>query len=389
MITGTSWAGTGELKAVKGQIAGKGAKWMAGDTTVSRLLPAERTRLLGALPPVVAPHHRFAEKEKKGGKGIMELPASLDWRSYGGASYVTPVRNQGSCGSCWAFAATAALESQALIDGNAPGTDVNLAEQTLVSCSGAGSCSGGYIDSAADYIRDTGIPPEGCFPYTGTTSACSNACPTTLHSITGWLWVTTWSPTVEALKNGLATYGPLITTMDVYTDFYYYKSGVYSYTSGSYEGGHAVLIVGFSDDGQYFIVKNSWGTGWGEAGYFRIAYSELAGLAQFGGYSIAYDRYEGPTAPPPCTYAVSPTSASYAAAAATGTVSVTAAAGCTWTAKANVTWIRVTAGASGTGPGSVTYSVAKNTAKNARTGTLTIAGQTVTVTQAGTRTKTR
>jgi C1A family cysteine protease len=61
--------------------------------------------------------------------------------------------------------------------------------------------------------------------------------------------------------------------MDVYSDFYYYRSGIYSYTSGSYQGTHGVVIVGYNDPGQYFIVKNSWGTGWGKSGFFNIAYS--------------------------------------------------------------------------------------------------------------------
>ena len=90
------------------------------------------------------------------------------------------------------------------------------------------------------------------------------------------------SPTVDALKNALSTHGPLVTTFSVYEDFYDYSEGIYSYVSGGYLGGHAVLLVGYNDDEQYFIVKNSWGTWWGEDGYFRIAYSEVNGTTQFG-----------------------------------------------------------------------------------------------------------
>jgi len=100
--------------------------------------------------------------------------------------------------------------------------------------------------------------------------------------------VNTTNPTVAGIKNALYAYGPLVTTMSVYYDFYYYRSGVYQYTSGSYQGGHAILLVGYDDPGQYFIAKNSWGTGWGDSGYFKIAYSEISSTVHFGNWTIAY-----------------------------------------------------------------------------------------------------
>jgi hypothetical protein len=112
-----------------------------------------------------------------------------------------------------------------------------------------------------------------------------------------WYWVATNSPTVDALKNGLYRYGPLVTTMRVYSDFFYYNGGIYSYSSGSYQGSHGVLLVGYDDIEQYFIVKNSWGTDWGESGYFRIAYSELNSVTSLGFWTIAYDGV-GPSPPP-------------------------------------------------------------------------------------------
>ena len=96
------------------------------------------------------------------------------------------------------------------------------------------------------------------------------------------------SATVSAIKDALVNYGPLVTTFSVYADFFSYNGGIYSYTSGAYQGGHAVLIVGYDDVNQCFIVKNSWGTGWGEAGYFRIAYSQLASPVYFGGGTLTY-----------------------------------------------------------------------------------------------------
>ena len=123
----------------------------------------------------------------------------------------------------------------------------------------------------------------------------------TLYTVKGWHTASTSgtpSVRVQDIKNALYTYGPVVASFYVYNDFYSYRSGVYSYASGSYVGAHAVLIVGYDDVRQAFIVKNSWGTGWGEAGYFMIAYSEVGGTSNFAYSAIAYDGY-GDNPPPP------------------------------------------------------------------------------------------
>jgi hypothetical protein len=275
-----------EIDTIRMAIGAKGARWVAGENPISLLPEEERVKRLGLIKPVgldlpVQPLLSLP----------VGLPSSLDWRNYNGDNYITPVRDQGNCGSCWAFSTTAALESYALLSSGIPGINLDLAEQVLLSCSGAGSCNGGYPGAASDFIRDTGLPLETCYHYTETNGKCSNACPSwqsSAYTIPSWRYVATSSPTVNALKAGLFTYGPLSTTMVVYTDFFSYYSGVYSYTYGTREGGHAVLLVGYDDAKQCFIVKNSWGTGWGESGYFRIAYSELGSIVEFGEYSIAY-----------------------------------------------------------------------------------------------------
>jgi C1A family cysteine protease len=371
-----------EVSQVRAAIVAKQAQWQAGETSMTLLSPAERRARLGLVKPsepVGAEMMVMAEPP------LVGAPPSLDWRSNGG-NFVTPVRNQGGCGSCWAFAATAALESLTLRVNNTPGVDLNLSEQVLVSCGSsgghdAGSCSGGYVypSYASDYIRDTGLPLETCYPYTATDGSCGSACgtyQTATYRIAGYAYVTTTSPTVSAIRDALVSYGPLATTMDVYEDFYSYTNGVYSYATGVYEGGHAVLIVGYNDAGQYFIVKNSWGANWGESGYFKIAYSELGTVVQFGEYTIAYSG----TA---CTYSISPTSASFSASGGTGTVSVATQAGCTWSVSNSASWITITAGSSGTGSGNVSYTVASNSGSSARSAGLTIAGQTITVYESG------
>ncbi len=360
-----------DLEQIREAIKEKGAHWEAGETTMSKLPEQERKLRLGHVKPRLT----GAEPVLTADPPSTGAPASVDW-SYP-ANYVTPVRNQGSCGSCWAFAAAGALESHSLIKLSKPGQELNLSEQVLVSCGGAGSCGGGSIGSASNYIRDKGLPPEECFPYTATNNACSAACynyQTGTYRVQSWAYVTTTSVSVEAIKNALVTYGPLVTTMDVYADFFNYRSGVYAYASGTYQGGHAILIVGYDDATQSFRAKNSWGTGWGEEGFFRIAYSAVGNPVYFGEFTIAYNG-AAPQPPPPapdptpaaCTFTVSPTSKTFTDKGGKGNVSVTTGAGCAWTAKTGYDWVKFTSGTSKTGSGTVTYSVDTNLTNTMRT----------------------
>ena len=216
-------------------------------------------------------------------------PASVDWRDNGG-NFVSGVRDQKKCGSCWAFAMTAGLESNAMM-ARSRGGDIDLSEQVMVSCSGVGSCNGGTLD--ADFLVKTGLPPEKYYPYGAVDGDCSQA-------EAGWEKVATKigsfasvAQKAASIKNALAKYGPLPTAMWVYEDFMHYKSGVYSYVSGKKLGGHAILIVGYSEDDQAFIVKNSWGPKWGEGGFFKVAYSELTSKTSFGMMTIAYRQPNG------------------------------------------------------------------------------------------------
>lgn len=281
-----AFASQEEIDEINNAIKAKGAQWTAGETSIHKLSNEERKMRLGLIKPNTLHSDAVAAPDTFSSAMTTAASISYDWRSYNG---VTPVVDQGNCGSCWAFAATAALESNVMI---ATGKSIDRAEQILVSCSGAGSCSGGYVDAASNYIRNTGLPPESYYPYTATNGACSTAAngwQSNTSAITSWHYVgNTTSPTVDQIKNELVTYGPLVTTMDVYTDFFSYRSGIYKYVTGHLEGGHAILIVGYDDVDQCFIVKNSWGSGWGEAGYFKIAYSQLSRPVYFGDWTIAY-----------------------------------------------------------------------------------------------------
>ncbi|OGR44530.1 MAG: hypothetical protein A2X35_00255 [Elusimicrobia bacterium GWA2_61_42] len=267
-----------QIAKVQKAITAKGARWVAGETAVSGLSREDWQYLVGFdFQPIDADPVPMTE--------LADLPAALDWRSANG-NFVTAPRNQKKCGSCWAFAMTGGLESYILRQQNTPGADLDLSEQVMLSCSGAGSCNGGRLTAA--FLKKTGLPPEAAYPYTALDGSCASAAAgwqTSAYKVGNWGSV---SKNVTALKTALANYGPLPTAFMVYEDFMHYKSGVYSYTTGKKLGGHAVLLVGYNDAEKYFIVKNSWDTGWGEEGFFKIAYSEMNNAVSFGMSTIAY-----------------------------------------------------------------------------------------------------
>ncbi len=266
-----------QIRDVQSAIKAKGAQWTAGETNISA--NREDWKYLVGL------NYEPVDAEPIAMEAAAELPAALDWRDAGG-NYVTAPRNQKKCGSCWAFSMTGALEAYTLLKEHTPGKDLDLSEQVMLSCSGAGSCNGGRL--TASFLQKTGLPLESVYPYTATDGACASAAAgweAGAYKVGGWGSI---AKNPAAIKTALVKYGPLPIAMMVYEDFMHYKTGVYSFTTGKKLGGHAVLLVGYNDEGQYFIVKNSWDTGWGEDGFFRIAYSEMNTAVSFGMSTIAY-----------------------------------------------------------------------------------------------------
>jgi len=242
--------------------------------------------------------------------GSLQLAASFDWRNANGQNYVSPVKNQGSCGSCWAFGTVAPLEAKLLISG---GGLADLSEQYLISCNNSGwGCSGGWW--AHDYHHDkkvsaeleAGSVLESIFPYTASSSACN---PPHAHyqKIESWKYVGSAAgvPSVEAIKNAIATNGPVAAAVCVGSAFSSYHSGIFSTDEKNVcktgQVNHAVVLVGWDDATDTWIMKNSWGTGWGESGYMRIK-RDVSNI----GYAANYVVYGSSPPPSPPTPTPSP-----------------------------------------------------------------------------------
>ncbi|MBK8167250.1 MAG: T9SS type A sorting domain-containing protein [bacterium] len=270
-----------DLVRWRAAIADHGLAFTVGDNWVVRLPAAERLRLCGTRLPEAAPDLPRWPLSARG-----DLPTQWDWRDVDGRNYVSGVRNQADCGSCWLFAAVAAFESQMMIVTDQPGVDPDRAEQYILSCNDQGNgCNGGYIETALEFMRLAGVPAEACFPYQSSdVVSCAEVCPNPhrqAERLDAWGYACEGQLDVAAIKLALMT-GPVATAFMVHENFFGYDGGVYSAIGSPETGvGHAVLIVGYDDSQSCWIVKNSWGPWWGVDGYFRIAYASGCGFGEW------------------------------------------------------------------------------------------------------------
>lgn len=195
----------------------------------------------------------------------------FDWRTY---NKVSKVRNQGGCGSCWAFATLGAFESSFSIRN---GFTINASEQCVLNCSGAGSCAGGWW--AYNFLITKGVAAESAYPYTATDVACNNAIPRPYKAVSwGYVSAANNIPTVAQIKTALLVHGPLAVAVRATPAFQAYVGGVFNeHAAGNVN--HGVTLIGWDDYKGAWIIKNSWGTGWGdfcggtERGFMYIAYN--------------------------------------------------------------------------------------------------------------------
>jgi C1A family cysteine protease len=294
-----------ELASLQAALEGIGSPWVAGTTSVSELSSDAKKQLLG-VPLLEGKSEAEIKREIEANRssaraamaGAIGAAAAIDWRNNNG-NYVTPVKNQGGCGSCVAFGSVAALESRLRIQRGDPNLAVDMSEAQLFYCHArsegrtcGGNTGGWWPHNAMEALKTKGVTDETHYPYTAGDQACSGL-------LAGWesavLKITDYvnlSGNAAAIKEHISTKGPITACFVVFEDFFNYRSGVYRHVSGGIAGGHCVCIVGYNDAGGYWIAKNSWGTSWGDGGFFCIAYGECNiesydGVGSFGVQGIA------------------------------------------------------------------------------------------------------
>lgn len=226
----------------------------------------------------------------------LQVPSSFDWRNHDGYNWVTSVKSQGGCGSCWAFSVVGAVEAVHNIRYDNPGLDLDLSEQYLVSdCFSSGTCCGGWPYLALRYVKEEGIPDEGCMSYVdGAGCSCDNNCANCTYKTGGACSDATCSDrcadwqsrlvkidTSEYVPNNPQTIkeyiigkGPVSVVMGIGSSYGGYWDGdIYRCTNDNGTN-HALVAVGYDDTGGYWIIKNSWGSGWNGDGYLKVGYGE-------------------------------------------------------------------------------------------------------------------
>ena len=283
-----------KIEDIKAAIQSKGYDWKFGKTSVSELSSeamASRLGLIVSKEELEATAMAIkAETQLESFRGFIAAPSAVDWRNNNG-NWTTSIKDQGPCGSCVSFGVVGTIESRLKIVCKDPNRTEDLSEASLQFC-GGGSCSGWNFPPALNYAQNTGVCTEADYPYSPMNQPCKQCTP--FIKIDSWKQVLT----IIDRKNSLATKGPMVGGMAVYQDFMIYTGGVYRRVSNVLKGYHAIVIVGYDDNQRCWICKNSWGTGWGEKGWFKIGYGECMIDKSFAFYEV--DLKCPPPPKPPC-----------------------------------------------------------------------------------------
>jgi C1A family cysteine protease len=235
--------------------------------------PAEYRRMLSYRP--LGKNMKVAELTN------VQLPTSIDWRD---KNAINPVRDQGQCGSCWAFSAVGAMEPRVFIKGIDKYGLLQLSEQQLVDCAGGSygnqGCNGGDMGAAFQYAQDYAMMNRTDYPYTAQDGNCAyDANKVTKAKPSGNTQVTPNS--AVALKTAIAD-GPVSVAIEADTFvFQFYSGGILNSAACGTNLDHGVVAIGYGVDpakGEYYIVRNSWGASWGMKGYINIAIKDGAGI---------------------------------------------------------------------------------------------------------------
>jgi len=288
---------TGEslsLTDLQSALSDASATWQAGDTPLSALSAEEQASFLGLSVTdaelEAGAKMTAAAETLSTARGAIAAPSSVDWRNHSG-NFVTPIRDQKSCGSCVSFGTLATIEARANIVNGTPGQNRDYSEAYLFYC-GCGNCcgTGWNFAPALEFCKTKGVAAESAFPYTPGNQACK-AGVAPQFKISGYSSVSA----VADRKKALAERGPVVAGLAIYQDFFSYRSGVYRHVTGALAGYHAVCVIGYDDAQKCWIAKNSWGPAWGESGFFRIGYGEAMIDTSFAFWEPQVPRMAPPT----------------------------------------------------------------------------------------------
>lgn len=274
-----------DLAHVRAVVEEAGSPWVAGDTSMTRLTEAQRRARLGVPVPPKPERDELQRRAKAmvaqplARAAAAGAPSRFDARDVGGRSYVTGIKDQGSCGSCVSFGSCATMETTAALMSGQPDLGLDLSEAHLFYTHGGAAhvtCDTGWMPSPAlDYCRDVGVTFEPYFPYTPGNSGGATLDPDWPNHLAKVTAHTDLTNDVPRIKEWISTHGAVAACFLVYQDFYSLTTGIYQHlTSDNDPGGHCVSLIGYDDVAGCWIAKNSWGPAWGDHGCFRIAYGE-------------------------------------------------------------------------------------------------------------------